>query len=77
MAGLSLPETRRFCKVPADIVSAFLIPPIPIKEIKVADANKAINQVSKTTEPNKMEIYLKGIVTILKEVIAQNPPDKK
>ena len=50
---------------------------MPIKEIKVADANTDINQVSKAIEPNEMEIYVKRIVTISKEVIAQNPPYKK
>lgn len=53
------------------------MPPMPIKEIKIADENTAINQVDSAIAPNKMEIYFNGSVTILKEVIAQIPPDKK
>jgi hypothetical protein len=50
---------------------------MPINEISVAGAKTAKNQVINATLPNTILINLYGGVTTLKDVIAQNPPDKK
>ena len=42
-----------------------------------AEAKTARSQVSYETKPNRMHTYLKGGFTILNEVIAQKPPDRK